>query len=83
MKDNIVKPMMVHGYKIPADTVAQAINWMTDGCGFEAASLRDFLKARGLSFFIYAAADRLIAKAKRDGLIEFDSFHRVWRKVQK
>ncbi len=83
MKDGIVKPMMVYGHEIPAETVAQAINWMTDGGGFEAASLRAFLKARGFSFFVCAMAERLIAKARRDGLIEFDKFYRVWRKVQK
>ena len=40
MKDNIVGPMMVHGYEIPADTVALTINWMTDVVWFDAAMLR-------------------------------------------
>lgn len=92
MKDNIVGPMMVYGYEIPAETVAQAINWMTDGGWFEAAALRNFLVARWhfvecagdyKDEIIYIAADRIIAKAKRDGLIEFDKLYRVWRKVQK
>lgn len=83
---------MVYGYEIPAETVAQAINWMTDGGWFEAAALRNFLVARWhfvecagdyKDEIIYIAADRIIAKAKRDGLIEFDKLYRVWRKVQK
>ena len=83
MKDNIVGPMMVHGYKIPASTVAKTLNWMASNNGFYFASVRDFLMSRGVEICVYETAERLIAKAKRDELIEFDKLHRVWRKVQK
>ena len=78
-----VKPMMVHGYKIPASTVAKTLNWMASNDRFYSESVRDFLMSRGVEICVYETAERLIAKAKRDGLIEFDRLNGVWRKVQK
>ena len=88
MKDNIVGPMTVFGYEIPANTVALTINWMTDGVWFDAAMLRKFLKESTVvgdcgDAIISCAADRMIDKARRAGLIKFDKSDRLWCRARK